>query len=86
MKKTAIFFLAALAITQSAHAADELVVERVMKLTRATQWRPVATVPVNFPTHHPQGMVKIGEDFFVSSVDIRTPTKRYPELREGYDR
>jgi Family of unknown function (DUF6454) len=31
-------------------------------------------------------MVKIGDDFFVSSVDIKIPTKRYPELREGYDR
>src|SRR3954451_17867132 len=56
-----------------------------MKLTRATQWRPVAAILLSFPTYHPQGMVKIGDDFFVSSVDIRTPTKRYPELREGYD-
>src|SRR3954454_9597211 len=57
-----------------------------MKLTRATQWRPVAAVLLSFPTYHPQGMVKIGDDFFISSVDIKIPTKRYPELREGYDR
>ena len=48
-----------------------------MKLTRATQWRPVATMPIDFPTHHPQGMVKIGDDFFVSSVEIRMPTSAF---------
>ena len=31
-------------------------------------------------------MVKIGETFFVSSVEITVPTKRFPELRDGYDR
>ena len=60
--------------------------ERVKKLTRAAQWRPVAGVPVNFNTHHPQGMVKIGDTFFVTSVEIRTPTKRFPQLQDGYDR
>jgi hypothetical protein len=60
--------------------------ERVKKLTRAVQWKQVAAVPVNFNTFHPQGMVKIGDTIFVSSVDIKTPTKRYPQLTDGYDR
>jgi len=66
--------------------AGALVSERVKKLTRGTQWRQVATIPVAFNTFHPQGMVKIGDNFYVSSVDIRTPTKRYPALQDGYDR
>jgi Family of unknown function (DUF6454) len=66
--------------------AGAVVSERVKKLTRATQWRQVAAIPVNFNTFHPQGMVKIGDTFYVSSVDIRTPTKRYPALQDGYDR
>ena len=86
MKRATVFFLAAIVSAQGAYATDERAVERVMKLTRATQWRPVAAIPLSFPTYHPQGMVKIGDDFFVSSVDIKIPTKRYPELREGYDR
>ena len=45
-----------------------------------------ATIPVGFNTFHPQGMVKIGDTFYVSSVDIQTPTKRYPQLQDGYDR
>jgi uncharacterized protein DUF6454 len=45
------------------------VAERVTQLTRDTAWKPVSTLPVKFMTHHPQGMVKIGNDVFVSSVD-----------------
>lgn len=45
------------------------VAERVMNLTRESVWKPVSTVPVTFETYHPQGMVKIRDDFFVSSVD-----------------
>ena len=72
----------------SAQALDQgaLVSERVKKLTRAIKWNPVATIPINFNTYHPQGMVKIGDVFFLSTVDIRKPTTRYPQLQDGYDR
>jgi len=60
--------------------------ERVMKLSRGTQWKPVSAVPINFLTHHPQGMVKIGDTLFVSSVEIQQPTKRFPQPVDGYDR
>ncbi len=66
-------------------AADGLA-ERVLRLTRAAKWNQVSAVKLGFKTFHPQGMVKIGENFFVSSVDIMEPTQRYPELRDGYDR
>ncbi len=65
---------------------DAIVSERVKQLTRGTQWRQVAAIPVSFDTQHPQGMVKIGDHFYVSSVEIRTPTKRFPQLQDGYDR
>ena len=60
--------------------------ERVVKLSRGTQWKPVSAVPINFLTHHPQGMVKIGDTLFVSSVEIQQPTKRFPQPVDGYDR
>jgi len=74
-----------LAVAQTT-SPGSVVSERVKKLTRSVQWRQVAAVPINFNTFHPQGMVKIGDMLFVSSVDIRTPTKRYPQLQDGYDR
>ena len=45
--------------------------DRVTRLTRDADWKLVASVPVTFRTFHPQGMVKIGETFFVSSVEVR---------------
>lgn len=47
-----------------------LVAERVARLTRASSWKAVGTVPVAFRTWHPQGMVKIGDTLFVSSVEV----------------
>jgi hypothetical protein len=46
-----------------------IVADRVMKLTRNSPWKLVSSVPIKFTTHHPQGMVRIGDTFFVSSVD-----------------
>ena len=46
-----------------------LLADRVMHLTRTSPWKLVSSVPIKFPTFHPQGMVKIGETFYVSSVD-----------------
>ncbi len=71
-----------------AQAVDQgaVVSERVKKLTRAIKWTPVAAIPINFNTYHPQGMVKIGDTFFLSTVDIKKPTTRYAQLQDGYDR
>jgi len=65
---------------------DSVVSDRVKLLTRGTQWKQVAAIPMQFDTQHPQGMVKIGDDFYVSSVEIRKPTTRYPQPVDGYDR
>ena len=59
---------------------------RVATLTRESRWQQVAAIPIAFPTFHPQGMVKIGDTFFVTSVEVQQPTTRFPELREGMDR
>jgi len=70
-------------------AADndrEILADRVTKLSRGTQWKPVAAIPINFPTFHPQGMVKIGDTLFVTAVEIKEPTKRFPQPVDGYDR
>jgi hypothetical protein len=65
-------------------AAD--VAERVMALTRDTEWKAVAPVAVRFVTHHPQGMVKIGDTFYVSSVEVKVPPKRLSQSIDGFDR
>ena len=60
----------ALALTAGlASTPDADLVARVKQMTRATTWTLVSTIPIGFATFHPQGMVKIGDAFFVSSVD-----------------
>jgi hypothetical protein len=78
---------AAVAALRAAPADDRSsVADRVSLLTRDSSWKPVASVPIGFVTHHPQGMVKIGDAFYVSSVEIKVPTKRLPQPVDGYDR
>lgn len=77
---------AAPAALLAAEPDRDVLAERVTKLSRGTQWKPVEAVPINFLTHHPQGMVKIGDTLFVSSVEIKEPTKRFPQPVDGYDR
>ena len=83
---TACFLLGAAPVAHAADSKAAAAAEQVTKLTRGTTWKQVEAIPINFLTHHPQGMVKIGEHFFVSSVEIKTPTKRFPEPVDGYDR
>ena len=66
--------------------AGATVADRVLALTRVSAWRLEAAVPVGFRTHHPQGMVKIGDSLFVSAVEVRIPTERYPRPAGGFDR
>ena len=62
----------ALAAVQVAPADPRSVVaDRVTRLTRDTAWSRVRSVPIAFRTFHPQGLVKIGETFFLSSVEVR---------------
>jgi hypothetical protein len=65
----------------AAQAAD-----RVARLARTSHWTVAASVRLGFKTHHPQGLVKIGEDFYLSSVEITARTKSYAQPIDGYDR
>ena len=78
------------AVTSPAYAqtADtgRTISETVKTLDRGAVWKPVAQIPLSFPTFHPQGMVKIGDFFYVSSVEITTPTRKFDKPEGGYDR
>lgn len=54
--------------------------------TRSTDWQPTARVPLRFDTFHPQGLARLGDRLYLSSVEIIEPTQRYPEPVDGYDR
>lgn len=39
-------------------------------LSPATDWEPAGTLPLSFPTHHPQGIAIAGDRIFLSSVEV----------------
>ena len=78
---------ASLAVATATQAIDRAVVgERFRTLTRDSAWTPVAQVPLKFTTHHPQGMIKLGDTLFLSSVEIKLRTTRFASPKDGYDR
>lgn len=56
--------------------------EKIVRLRPDTPWRPVAAVKLQFSGYHPQGMVKIGDYFFMSSVEV-TRKRQYNDGGEG---
>ena len=76
--------LCAAASLQAAATPD--LAQMIGKLTRSTPWERRDAIPIRFKTHHPQGLVKIGERFFMSSVQVTVPARRYPAPRDGFDR
>lgn len=73
-------------LAASADAGATDLADRVLELTRGSAWLMTGETPIQFRTFHTQGMVKVGDDFFVSSVEIIKPTTKYDHPKDGYDR
>ena len=79
-------FILGILLAVSLSQAQEGVSDHFRLLDRDSEWTLVERIPVNFPTFHPQGMVKIRDTFFVSSVEIVTLPERNDPPQDGYDR
>ncbi|MDM5316249.1 DUF6454 family protein [Fictibacillus sp. b24] len=60
--------------------------ESFKQLSRDTAWEQKEKVDLKFNTYHPQGMTKIGDLYYMSSVEILEKPVKYEEPRDGYDR
>lgn len=89
MKRAAVisgvFALLSLGQQSRAEPIDTHLSQRIMTLTKATVWTQVAAIHLPFKTFHPQGMVRIGDNFYVSSVEIRTLPKKMEKPLDGHD-
>lgn len=56
--------------------------ERLTRLRGDNSWVLVDTIALRFPTYHNQGMVKVGEDYFLSSVNVKRWPKRFGETQQ----
>ena len=71
---------------RAAAARTSPAAEAFSHTTRSTPWQLARKVQLRFPTYHPQGLARVGNRLFLSSVEITEPTVKYPEPRDGYDR
>lgn len=77
---------AAIAVAAPVTAAADDLATAFRTLNNTTRWEKVGETPLAFEDHHPQGMVKIGDDFYISTVRIIERTERYDTPQDGMDR
>jgi hypothetical protein len=64
------------------------IAELFKQVTRGTTWKLVDSVALQAETWHPEGIVKLGDRWVVSSVEVTEPTVKYPngQIIDGTDR
>jgi hypothetical protein len=72
-----------LAQTQITEPAPETIIK---SLTKTSTWELFQSTPLQFPSHHPQGLVKIGDHFFMSSVETNEAPTRVRDPESRFDR
>lgn len=70
----------------NAQPAPGVLSSRLKSFTGNTAWTKVGEVKLNFMAYHPQGMVRIGDLFYVSTVEIIQKPVKFPQPVDGYDR
>jgi Family of unknown function (DUF6454) len=59
------------------------------RLSRDTSWQLVQKVPLKFNAFHPEGIVRLGDRYVVSAVEVIEPTQKYQPpgtIIDGTDR
>ncbi len=67
-------------------SADPQLSARLLTLTPQTRWIQKQAIKLLFDAHHTQGMVKIGEFFFMTAVEVSRWPRKYEQLQNGLDR
>ncbi len=55
-------------------------------IVKKGKWTFVDKIPLSFNAHHTQGLVKIGDDFYLSSVEVEKKPSKFFISRSGEDR
>ena len=75
-------------LPEPAAAEGAQVAQLFEQVTRDTAWKLVDRVRLQAETWHPEGIVKLGDQWIVSSVQVTEPTVKYPDgqIIDGTDR
>jgi hypothetical protein len=78
----------ALAMSQTYKADTEgkKLTAQFQNLTRDTKWQQKEKIDLQFNNYHSQGMVRIGDLFYLSSVELIEKPVKYDHPQGGYDR
>lgn len=61
--------------------------EKLMKMTDGAQWTRRDSIKLKFNAHHTQGIVKVGDNFFMSAVEVIRWPRGFGKVQEnGLDR
>lgn len=69
-----------------AQTAPNLLSVRLKSFTGSTVWTKVGETKLNFTAYHPQGMVRIGDLFYVSTAEFIQKPVKFPQPIGGFDR
>ena len=61
-------------------------ISKFCNITNNSTWELAETIKLNFHTYHPQGMIKFGKFYYISSVEKIVKPQKYKKLQNGYDR
>ncbi|MFC4530071.1 DUF6454 family protein [Sphaerisporangium dianthi] len=72
---------------QERHNRDSATAQLLTKVARGTTWtQSAAPLDLQFDTFHPQGMLRVGDRYYMSSVEIIKATTPCNPACGGYDR
>lgn len=66
-------------------ARDDGITAAFRLLTKSSHWQLTNVIKMNFPTFHTQGLIKIGDVFYVSAVEIIEKTETYGKSDNLWD-
>lgn len=81
-----IIFLYGLGLELEGRPQSLIISESFKKISPSPKWHLVEKIKPKFDTYHPQGMVKIGDFFYFSTVEILQKTKKIKSKGTKYDR
>jgi Family of unknown function (DUF6454) len=78
----------ALAMPQShiTSTKEQKLDDQFQQLSRSTKWQQKEKIHLQFNAYHPQGMTRIGDLYYMSSVEIIEKPVKYDQPQDGYDR
>lgn len=80
------FILSVNSVFGQSDISKHVLTQRLLKLSPDSKWKQTAAIPLKFDAHHTQGMVKIGEFFFMTAVEVIQWPKKYDQPQNGLDR